>query len=47
MIKLNKQKDPKTLLDDIAVVKVQCGCALLEDKKAAVIARTKKNPTLL
>ncbi len=36
-IKLNKWKYPKTLLDDIAAVKGQYGCELLEDKKAVVV----------
>ena len=41
-IKLNKWKDPKTLLDEIAALKVQCGCALLEDKNAAVLVHINK-----
>ncbi len=36
-IKLHKKKDPKNLLDDIAAVKVQYGCVLLKEKKAAVV----------
>ena len=32
-IKINKQTDPKTLLDDIAAVEVQYGCMLFKEKK--------------
>ncbi len=31
-IKLHQYKDPKNLLDDIAVVKVQYGCVLSKEK---------------
>ena len=39
MFKLNREKDPKTLLDDTSAVKIQYKCALLEVNKAEVIVR--------
>ncbi len=36
-IKLQKTRDPKKLLDDIAAVEVQYGCMLAETKKAGVV----------
>ena len=41
-MKLHKKKNPKNILDDIAVVKVQYGCAFLDGKKASVVVRTGK-----
>ena len=41
-LKLDKKKDPKTLLEDMAAIEVRYGCALSEKKKAAVIIRAGK-----
>ncbi len=41
-IKLSKRNDTKILLDDIAAVEVQYGCALLPEKKAAAVVRAGK-----
>ena len=41
-IKLQKTRDPKKLLDDIAAVEVQYGCMLTETKKAGVVIRAGK-----
>ncbi len=41
-IRLQKTRDPKKLLDDIAAVEVQYGCILSDAKKSAVIIRAGK-----
>ena len=38
----SQKKDPKNLLDDIAVVEVQYRCVLWKEKKAAVVVHTEK-----